>query len=129
MAISAGGAAMVSLLEHAGDTRTPTATAWLLVGSIVVVLGSVTLACSALPDDEFPEGMVRYIAPCFGAAAALVVVVGLVRPAPLVMVSTVSAVLLLAWLALFTVFLAFGGDPEVTDFELGHDGRRNATDT
>ena len=74
MAISASGAAMVSLLEHAGDSRTPTATGWLLVGSVVIVLGSVTLACTALPTDEFPDGMVRYIAPCFGAAAALVVV-------------------------------------------------------
>ena len=33
------------------------------------------------------------------------------------MVSAISAVLLLTWLALFAVFLALGGDPEVTDFE------------
>jgi low temperature requirement protein LtrA len=129
MAISAGGAAMVSLLEHAGDSRTPTATCWLLVGSVVIVLGSVTLACMALPADEFPPGMDRYIAPSFGIAAALVVTIGLVRPAPLILVSAISAVLLLAWLALFAVFLALGGDPEVTDFELGNDGGRRVADT
>ncbi len=47
MAISASGAAMVSLLDHAGDSRTPTATAWLLVGSVAITLGSVMLACAA----------------------------------------------------------------------------------
>ncbi len=73
--------------------------------------------------------MVRYIGPCFGVAAALVVAIGLLRPAPVVMVSAISAVLLLTWLALFAVFLALGGDPEVTDFELGHDGSHRAVDT
>jgi low temperature requirement protein LtrA len=129
MAISASGAAMVSLLEHAGDGRTPMATGWLLVGSVVIVLGSITVACAALSTDEFPPGMIRYIAPSFGVAAALVVAIGFVRPAPLPMVSAIAAVLLLAWLALFAVYLAFGGDPEFTDFELGSDGNRRATDT
>ena len=36
MSIAAGGAAMVSLVEHAGDDHTPAATAWLLTGSVVV---------------------------------------------------------------------------------------------
>ncbi len=129
MGIAAGGAAMVSLLDHAGESRTPAATGWLLVGSVVIVLGSITLACSALPSDEFPDGMARCIGPSFAAAAAVIVVIGLVRPAPLVMVSTISAVLLLVWLALFAVFLALGGDPDVTNFELGHDGGHTATDT
>jgi len=127
--IAAGGAAMVSLLEHAGDSRTPVATGWLLVGSVVVVLVSVTLACSALPADEFPGGMARWVAPSFAAAAAAVVVVGLVRPAPVVTVAAISAVLLLVWLALFVVYLALGGDPDVTDYELGHDHGHRAADT
>ncbi len=37
------------------------------------------------------------------------------------MVAAISAVLLVVWLALFAVFLGLGGDPDVTDFELGHD--------
>ena len=121
--ISASGAAMVSLLEHAGDSRTPAATGWLVVGSVIVVLAAVTLACSALPPDEFPDGMARVVAPAFAAASAAVVIIGLVRPAPIILVSAISAVLLLVWLALFVVFLALGGDPDVTEFELGHDHR------
>jgi low temperature requirement protein LtrA len=129
MGVAASGAAMVSLVEHADEARTPAATGWLLVGSIVIVLASTTLACTALPPDEFPDGMARCIAPSFGAAASVVVVIGLVRPAPLVMVGAISAVLLLVWLALFAVFLALGGDPDVADYELGHDGGHRAADT
>ena len=115
MAISASGAAMVSLLHHADDSRTPTATAWLLTGAVAVVLGGVTLAATALPDDEFPPGMGRFIAPSFGLAIVAILTVGALRPAPIVLVIAVSIVLLLAWLALFAVYLAFGGDPEVEE--------------
>ncbi|MET0148447.1 MAG: low temperature requirement protein A, partial [Acidimicrobiales bacterium] len=59
MAIAASGAAMVSLVEHAADSRTPAATAWLLTGSVAVMLTSVALAATALPADEFPPGMTR----------------------------------------------------------------------
>jgi hypothetical protein len=113
MAISAGGAAMVSLLSHAGDSRTPAAAGWLLTGSVAVMLSGVTLAASALPADEFPQGMGRYIGPVYGLAVAVTLAVGAARPAPIVLVSSVSAVLLVAWLVLFIIFLALGGDPEV----------------
>jgi hypothetical protein len=128
MAISASGAGVLSLLQHAGDRRVPGATAWLIVGSVLVTLASVVVACSALPPDEFPPGMVRYIVPVFAASGVVVVATGAVRPAPIVLVSTVSAVLLLAWLALFAVFLALGGDPEVIDFELGTDRSGGTTE-
>ena len=117
MAIAASGAAMVGLLEHVGDSRTPTATAWLLTGSVAVVLGGVTLAAHALPTDEFPPGMVRYIAPTYGLAAVVCLALGGARPSPVVLVTSVSAVLLLLWLGVFVVFLALGGDPEVTELE------------
>jgi low temperature requirement protein LtrA len=115
MAISASGAAMVSLLAHADDSRSPAAAAWLLTGSVALVLSAVTLAALALPADEFPPGMGRYIAPTFGLAAAVTLTVGAARPAPIVLVTSVSVVLLVAWLALFIVFLALGGDPEVVE--------------
>ena len=121
MAIAAGGAAMVSLVGHAGDRRTPEPTTWLLIGSVIVTLGAVIIACAALPTDEFPPGMVRWIAPSLGTAAVVLLTIGVVRPAPIVLVSSISAVLLAVWLLLFAVYLASGGDPEVKGFQLGHD--------
>lgn len=115
MAISASGAAMVSLVEHAGDDRTPTTTAWLLTASVAVALASVAVASAALPPDEFPPGMVRDIALIYGAAAASTLAAGALRPAPIVLVSVVSVVLLSTWLVTFVVYLARGGDPEIDE--------------
>ena len=40
----------------------------------------------------------------------------------------VLAGMLLVWLALFAVFLSLGGDPDVTEYELGHDTGHHATE-
>jgi low temperature requirement protein LtrA len=117
MAIAAGGAAMVSVVEHAGDSRTPTATAWLLTSSVAVTLGCIALAAVALPADEFPDGMVKHIGQVFGLAGAVTLGIGAAQPAPMVLVISVSVVLMLAWLVLFVVYLALGGDPEVREPE------------
>ena len=47
--------------------------------------------------------MARCIGPAFTAAAAVIVMIGVIRPAPPVMVTAISAVLLVVWLALFAV--------------------------
>jgi low temperature requirement protein LtrA len=111
MAIAAGGAAMVSLIEHAADDRTPADTAWLLSGAVAVTLLGIALAAKALPDDAFPSGMARQIAPTFAVAAVLVVAIGALRPMPLVLVAAITTVLAATWLRVFTLFLAFGGNP------------------
>ena len=121
MAIAASGAAMVSIIDHAHGSRTPGPTAWLLTGSVAVTLAAVSIACTALPLDEFPSGMPRWIVPTLGTAAAVSMAIGGFRPAPIVLLSCISAVLLVAWLALFALYLALGGDPEVKDFQLGDD--------
>ena len=111
MAIAGGGAAMVSLVEHAAEITTPKATAWLLAGSVALMLAGVTLAARALAVDEFPEGMARQIAPTFGLAAAVILILGAARPAPIAFVVAIGVVLSLTWLRLFSVFLALGGVP------------------
>jgi len=122
MAIAAAGAGMVSVVAHAGDSATPASTAWLLAGSVAVVLAAIAVACSALPADEFPPGMRRWVAPTLALASVVVLTVAALQPAPIVLVASTSAVLLATWLIVFAVFLAQGGDPEVVDFQLGHDG-------
>ena len=118
MAIAASGAAMVSLVEHAEDARTPAATAWLLAGSVVVALAGIAVATQALQAGAFPGGMVRQVVPTFAVAGAAVMALGAVRPAPIVFVVALSAVLFVAWLRLFVAYLAAGGTLRVAEQHL-----------
>lgn len=111
MAIAAGGAAMVGLIEHAGDARTPSAPSLLLSGSVAVVLLGITVAVRALPAEEFPPGMARQIAPTLALAALAAVVIGVGRPQPIVLVAALAVLLFLTWLRIFILYVALGGQP------------------
>jgi low temperature requirement protein LtrA len=50
MAIAASGAALVSLIEHAGDEGAPAASAWLLTGSVALALLALVLVMRSLRD-------------------------------------------------------------------------------
>jgi low temperature requirement protein LtrA len=110
-AMAAAGAAMVSLVEHASDTRTPVGTAWLLGGSVVAVLLGIALVSRALPEDEFPSGFARHIVPTYGMASAAILIVSGLQPAPLAFALVVFGILGLTWTWLLGVFFAKGGVP------------------
>ena len=103
-------------------SRTPASTAWLLSGSVAVMLACVALAARALPDEKFPQGMAGQITPTFLVAAAAILAIGGTRPAPIVLVSAVSVLLAVTWFWLFVVFLAFGGVPTTLDESGFEDG-------
>ena len=111
MAIAAGGAALVSLIEHAGDTRTAPGTSMLLSASVAVVLLGITVAVRALPESEFPQGMAPQIAPTLVLAALAAVLIGFLRPPPITLVVSLAGLLFLTWLRLFILYLALGGRP------------------
>jgi low temperature requirement protein LtrA len=111
MAIAAGGAAMVSLIEHAGDARAPAGNSLLLGSSVAVVLLGVTVAVRALSEDEFPPGMAPQIAPTLILAALAAVVIGVSRPPPIVLVCAITSLLFLTWLRMFILYVAYGGRP------------------
>ena len=113
MGIAAGGAAMVSLVEHASDARTPAASAWLLTGSVTIVLAAIGIAAQALPDESFPEGWLRQLIPTFALAGAAILVIGAARPTPIVLVITVSLLLAMTWFRMFALFLVLGGVPGI----------------
>jgi low temperature requirement protein LtrA len=121
MAIAGAGAAIVSIVGHAGDDHVPAETAWLFTGAVAVALVAVALACTALPADEFPPGMRRWIGPTLTLAGAVPLASVPLDPAPIVLVGITVVALFAAWLVLFAVYLARGGDPEVIDYQLGHD--------
>ncbi len=112
MAIAASGAAMVKLVEHAHDNRTPTDTGRLLVGSVAVVLAGIAIASRSLKHDEFPQRVRRQVPIVTALGALAVVLIGLAKPSPLWLVIGINAVLSVVWLWLFIVLLASGGVPQ-----------------
>jgi low temperature requirement protein LtrA len=97
MAIAASGAAMVSLVEHATDERAPAPTAWLLTGSVAVVMVALVATARSLRDfDRLPK-VYRPVSIALTGGAVAVFLVGWARPVPWLLVLVVAAVLSALW--------------------------------
>ena len=96
-AIAAMGAAMVSLVDHAHDGRTPAATAWVLCGGTAVVLGATMLVAASLQVWRRDPGLYRPLAGLCAAVAVGCLGVGGARPAPLLLGVALVALLCIPW--------------------------------
>lgn len=83
--VAAMGAAMVGLVEHAHDSRTPAATAWVLCGGTAVVLCATMVLATSLRVWRPDRGLYRPLARTCVVVAVLCAGVGAARPAPLVL--------------------------------------------
>jgi low temperature requirement protein LtrA len=96
-AIAAMGAAMVSLIAHAHDGRTPPATGWLLCAGGAVVLCATLLISASLQawhrDRRFYQPLARTCA----VVAVACLGVGAVRPAPLILGLALVVLLSIPW--------------------------------
>ena len=98
LAIAAAGAAIVSLIGHAGDDRTPAATAWLLAGAVALGLVSLILTEQSLADAERLDAVYRPFRAALALAAAASLVAGWARPAPWLLGLVLVAILSVLWL-------------------------------
>ena len=105
LSIAAAGAAMVSLLEHAHDPIAPEATAWLLAGSVAVVLVTQVVIARVLADSERLPAVYRSLSIGMGVAAAAALVIGWVRPAPWILALVLGLILLVLWFVAVVVFI------------------------
>jgi low temperature requirement protein LtrA len=110
-AIAAMGAAMVSLVDHAHDGRTPPATAWLLCAGAAVVMCATMLIAASLQAWHSDRGLYRPLAITCTAVAAACLGVGAARPAPLLLVVTLVVLLSVPWALAVAYFLANGTKP------------------
>jgi hypothetical protein len=92
--ISAAGAGMEGLVEHAGDSRTPAATAWLVGGATAGV--ALSIAVLTLTINSHPAR--RAVPYTNAAAAAAALVVAAARPAPWLLALLLSQLLGAVWL-------------------------------
>ena len=91
--ISATGAGMVGLIEHAGEARTPVGTAWLVGGSVAVVALSIVLLTLTIN----PHPARQAVPYTLSAAAVGSLVVAAARPAPWLLALVVYALLSAVW--------------------------------
>jgi low temperature requirement protein LtrA len=96
-AIAAMGAAMVSLVDHAHDTRTPAATAWTLCGGAAVVLCSTMFLAASLKAWRSEPELYRPLARACFAVAIAGLILAAARPAPLVLGVVLVLLLSIPW--------------------------------
>jgi low temperature requirement protein LtrA len=113
MSVAATGAGMVSLIEHATDDRTPTATAWLIGGSTALLCVSLSVIVSLMP--ERPGA--RLVPYSLVAAALAALAAAAVHPRPWLLATVLVVLLSLVWVESF-VRHARLGEPFVEDADL-----------
>jgi len=105
LAITAAGAAMVSLIGHAHDARTPTNTAWLLSGAVALGLLALIVTERTLVDADRLTIVYRPLGAALAGGAAVALIVGGVRPAPWLLASLLVAILSVLWFFAVSRFL------------------------
>ncbi len=112
-AVAAMGAAMVSLVGHAHDGRTPAATAWVLCGGGAVVLCATMLVSASLQAWRSDRGLYRPLARTCAAVAVACLGVAVARPAPLALGLALVLLLAIPWGLAVTRRLASRADPAI----------------
>jgi low temperature requirement protein LtrA len=96
-AVAAMGAAMISLIDHAHDSRTPAAAAWVLCAGAAVVLCGTMLVSGSLQAWDSDRGLYRPLTRiCVGVSVACLAL-GALRPTPLVLGLALVVLLSIPW--------------------------------
>ncbi len=98
LSIAAAGAAMVSLIEHAGDDHAPTSTAWLLGGSVALGLMALILIMRTLRDFQRLSAIYRPLSWIMVLASALAILIAYLTPTPWLLAVCLVVVLLGVWI-------------------------------
>ena len=97
LSVAASGAAMVSLIEHAGDDHAPVSTAWLLAGSVALGLMALVVKMRTLGDFRRLSVIYRPVSWVMVAASGLAAGTAVWPPAPWLFALTLVVILLGVW--------------------------------
>jgi len=98
IAIVGAGAAMIGLIEHAHEPQTPAATAWLLAGSVGLLLCALAGMTRTLADSDRYAVIYRPLALVMVGAAVVAVVVGWWQPVAWLLALVLAGILAAVWL-------------------------------
>jgi low temperature requirement protein LtrA len=97
-AVAAMGAAMVSLVDHAHDSRAPAGAGWVLCAGVAVVLCATMLVSASLQARDSDRDLYKPLAPiCLGVAIACIAL-GTIRPPPLAFGLILVVLVSIPWL-------------------------------
>lgn len=113
LSITATGAAIVSLLQHAHEATTPPDTAWLLAGAVAIGLVAMVVAIRQLEDAVRIAVVYRPLQLVLAAGAGIALLAGLAAPSPLVLAGLLVAILSALWAFAVTRYLRSGAWIEV----------------
>jgi low temperature requirement protein LtrA len=105
LSITAAGAGMVSLIEHAHDATTPAGTSWLLAGAVATGLLALVLTERALADAERLSLVFHPLGLALAGGAVAALIVGWARPAPGLLALLLVAILSVVWFFAVSRFL------------------------
>jgi low temperature requirement protein LtrA len=97
MGIAGAGAALVSLVAHAGDSSADADAAWLLSGSIALTLVSLIITMRTLADHDRLPTIYQPLTKLMVGAAIAVLLIGWWRPAPWLFVLALFVTLSTVW--------------------------------
>ena len=98
IAIVGAGAATIGLIEHAHEPQTPAATAWLVAGSVALLLVALAVMTRTLADYDRHADIYRPLAFVMVAAAVVALLVGWWQPAAWLLALLLAAILGAVWL-------------------------------
>jgi low temperature requirement protein LtrA len=108
LSIAAAGAAMVSLISHAADARTPASTGWLVAGSVALGLLALSFSEQTLVEADRVAVAYRPLRIAMAGAAAAALAVGWARPAPWLLALLLVVILSVLWGFAVSRFLQAG---------------------
>ena len=117
LAIAAAGAAMVSLIDHAHDARTPAETGWLLAAAVAAALLATVAIARGLVDAQRLAVVYRPVGLAVLIGALVTLSLGLIGPPPWLFALLIATVLLAIWIFAVGRFLqvdAWQWEPEAS---------------
>lgn len=115
LSITAAGAAMVSLIGHADDPRTPAGTAWLLSSAVALGLLALIITARSLADADRLVVVYQPLSMALVGGSGAALAVGWARPAPWLLALLFVAILVVLWCFAVSRFLRADAWGDMTD--------------
>jgi low temperature requirement protein LtrA len=112
-AVAAMGAAMISLVDHAHDSRAPAAAAWVVCAGAAVVLCATMLVSASLQAWDSDRDLYQPLARTCAGVAVACLALGALRPTPLVLGLVLVLLLSVPWGFAVAHRLANGDDAPI----------------